>query len=114
MAVDGQRDPIKVVAQPKSKARPWRLVTGMHRLVGARLEGIQVFAVEVSESPKTLRTWKHRRTCTAVPSDRSSARNSRLRWFKQRNSVSPVNMAASPAAGHQGALGEGKIPPDAP
>jgi len=54
MAVDGQRDPIKVVAQPKSKAQPWRLVTGMHRLVGARLEGIQVFAVEVSGKPEDL------------------------------------------------------------
>jgi hypothetical protein len=54
MAVDGQRDPIKVVAQPKNKAKPWRLVTGMHRLIGARLEGIQVFAIEVSGKPEDL------------------------------------------------------------
>lgn len=37
MAVDGQRDPIKVVANPKNPERPWRLVTGMHRLIGARM-----------------------------------------------------------------------------
>ncbi|PTR11802.1 MULTISPECIES: hypothetical protein [unclassified Novosphingobium] len=54
MAVDGQRDPIKVVAQPKNTAQPWRLVTGMHRLIGARLEGLQVFAIEVSGKPEDL------------------------------------------------------------
>lgn len=54
MAVDGQRDPIKVVAQPKNTARPWRLVTGMHRLVGARIESITVWAIEVSGKPEDL------------------------------------------------------------
>jgi ParB family chromosome partitioning protein len=54
MAVDGQRDPIKVVAQPGSPEKPWRLVTGMHRLIGARLEGITVFAIEVSGDPEDL------------------------------------------------------------
>lgn len=54
MAVDGQRDPIKVVANPKNPDKPWRLVTGMHRLVGARLEGIPVFAIEVSGKPEDL------------------------------------------------------------
>lgn len=54
MKVDGQRDPIKVVAQPKNTAQPWRLVTGMHRLVGARLEGIPVHAIEVSGKPEAL------------------------------------------------------------
>lgn len=54
MAVDGQRDPIKVVAQPKNTAQPWRLVTGMHRLIGARLEGLTVFAIEVSGQPEDL------------------------------------------------------------
>lgn len=54
MAVDGQRDPIKVVAQPKNKEQPWRLVTGMHRLIGARLEGINVWAIEVTGKPEDL------------------------------------------------------------
>lgn len=54
MAVDGQRDPIKVVANPKNKDRPWKLVTGMHRLIGARLEGITVWAIEVAGKPEDL------------------------------------------------------------
>lgn len=54
MAVDGQRDPIKVVANPKNPDRPWRLVTGMHRLIGARIEGITVIAIEVSGKPEAL------------------------------------------------------------
>lgn len=54
MAVDGQRDPIKVVAQPGNTTAPWRLVTGMHRLIGARLEGIRVWAIEVSGTPEDL------------------------------------------------------------
>lgn len=57
MAVDGQRDPIKVTRNLPSKAiadvvaegkKPWKLVTGMHRLTGALMEGITVFAIEVS------------------------------------------------------------------
>lgn len=54
MKVDGQRDPIKVVKQPKNDAQPWRLVTGMHRLVGARMEAIPVWAIEVSGKPEDL------------------------------------------------------------
>lgn len=54
MAVDGQRDPIKVVANPKNPAKPWRLVTGMHRLIGARIECIAVWAIEVSGKPEEL------------------------------------------------------------
>jgi predicted transcriptional regulator len=54
MAVDGQRDPIKVVANPKNAERPWRLVTGMHRLVGARIEGITVWGIEVKGKPEDL------------------------------------------------------------
>lgn len=54
MAVDGQRDPIKVVKQPKNGAQPWRLVTGMHRTVGAAMEGILVWAIEVSGRPEDL------------------------------------------------------------
>ncbi len=59
MAVDGQRDPIKVVkakATPASAGagKPWRLVTGMHRLMGARYECITVFAIEVTGKPEDL------------------------------------------------------------
>lgn len=54
MKVDGQRDPIKVVAQPGNADKPWRLVTGMHRLIGARIECITVFAIEVSGKPEDL------------------------------------------------------------
>lgn len=54
MAVDGQRDPIKVVASPKNADRPWRLVTGMHRLIGARIEGIPIIAIEVKGKPEDL------------------------------------------------------------
>lgn len=52
MAVDGQRDPIKVTKA--SGVRPWRLVTGMHRLTGAQMEGITVFAIEVKGKPEDL------------------------------------------------------------
>lgn len=54
MAVDGQRDPIKVVANPKNPNRPWRLVTGMHRLIGARIESLTVFAIEVKGRTEDL------------------------------------------------------------
>jgi len=54
MAVDGQRDPIKVVANTNNPDRPWRLVTGMHRLIGARLEALTVFAIEVKGKPEDL------------------------------------------------------------
>lgn len=63
MAVDGQRDPIKVARNLPSKSieavvaegkKPWRLVTGMHRLTGAAMEGITVFAIEVKGKPEDL------------------------------------------------------------
>lgn len=54
MAVDGQRDPIKVARNPGNAELPWKLVTGMHRLIGARIEGITVFAIEVSGDPEDL------------------------------------------------------------
>jgi ParB family transcriptional regulator, chromosome partitioning protein len=71
MAVDGQRDPIKVVANPKNPDKPWRLVTGMHRLIGARIEGITVWAIEVSGKPEALADLeasenKHRRTLSPI------------------------------------------------
>jgi hypothetical protein len=63
MAVDGQRDPIKVARNLPSKTveacvaegkTPWRLVTGMHRLMGATYESITVFAIEVKGKPEDL------------------------------------------------------------
>lgn len=54
MAVDGQRDPIKVAAQPNNPEKPWRLVTGMHRLIGARIESITIWAIEVSGTAEDL------------------------------------------------------------
>lgn len=54
MAVDGQRDPIKVVANKKNPEKPWRLVTGMHRLIGARIECIPVWAIEVKSGADDL------------------------------------------------------------
>lgn len=54
MAVDGQRDPIKVVANKGNEEKPWRLVTGMHRLIGARIEGLTVYAIEVHGQPEDL------------------------------------------------------------
>lgn len=54
MAVDGQRDPIKVVANRKGAQKPWKLVTGMHRLIGARIECITIWAIEVSGKPEDL------------------------------------------------------------
>lgn len=51
IAVDGQRDPIKVRKHPKG-TKPWLLVTGMHRLVGARLEGLPVHAIVVEGKPE--------------------------------------------------------------
>ena len=52
MAVDGQRDPIKVTRNKGTQ--PWRLVTGMHRLMGATYECIPVFAIEVSGKAEDL------------------------------------------------------------
>jgi ParB family transcriptional regulator, chromosome partitioning protein len=63
MAVDGQRDPIKVARNLPSKPiadvvaegkKPWRLVVGRHRLAGAEIEGITVFAIEVSGKAEDL------------------------------------------------------------
>lgn len=55
MAVDGQRDPIKVARSVSSSSpQPWRLVVGRHRLAGAEMEGITVFAIEVSGKAEDL------------------------------------------------------------
>lgn len=55
MAVDGQRDPIKVRANPGDAEQPWKLVTGMHRLMGARIEGMTIFAIEVFGKPEDMK-----------------------------------------------------------
>ncbi|ASP30862.1 hypothetical protein CHH26_11935 [Qipengyuania flava] len=52
IAVDGQRDPIKV--QPRKGKQPWTLVTGLHRLRGCEMEGIQVYALEVHGQAEDL------------------------------------------------------------
>lgn len=54
MKVDGQRTPISVIKAAKGSDKPWKLVVGMHRTAGARIEGIAVFAVEVSGKPEDL------------------------------------------------------------
>lgn len=47
MAIHGQRTPITVRKSAKGIERPWTLVTGMHRLSGARAEELpHVFALE--------------------------------------------------------------------
>lgn len=71
MAVDGQRDPIKVVANRKGAERPWRLVTGMHRLKGAEIEGLSVHAIEVRGTAEQLRDLEasenlHRRNLAPI------------------------------------------------
>ena len=43
----GQRDPIKVRKNPKGP-KPWLLVVGRTRLVGAQLEGLDIWAFDVS------------------------------------------------------------------
>ena len=49
IAVDGQRDPIKVVSieAAKNGGKSWRLVVGMHRLMGCQIEGVPALALEV-------------------------------------------------------------------
>lgn len=54
MKVDGQRTPISVVKSRMGAERPWKLVVGMHRTAGARMEGIPVYAVEVTGKPEDL------------------------------------------------------------
>ena len=55
IAVDGQRDPIKVSRLKKPvDGKEWKLVVGMHRLHGCALEGIEVLAFEVFGKPEDL------------------------------------------------------------
>ena len=46
IAVDGQRDPIKVKARGHGE-KAWELITGLHRLRGCANEEISVFALVV-------------------------------------------------------------------
>lgn len=49
MRAFGQRDPIKLKVDPTGEA-PWLLVVGRHRLVGASLEGLKVWSIEVADA----------------------------------------------------------------
>lgn len=51
---DGQRDLIKVAASKKPGFK-WRLLVGLHRTEGAKLEGLPVYGVVVSGKPEILR-----------------------------------------------------------
>lgn len=51
---DGQRDLIKVTPSKKPGFK-WRLLVGLHRTEGARLEGLPVYGVVVSDKPEILR-----------------------------------------------------------
>jgi len=53
MRADGQRDPVKVA--PNKGAKPWKLVTGLHRYHGAKIEGIELTAIEVNGDADYLR-----------------------------------------------------------
>ena len=53
---DGQRDPIKVRRNGNRASRPWRLVTGLHRLAAIQNEQLPaVLAIEVSGDEDELR-----------------------------------------------------------
>lgn len=71
IAVDGQRDPIKVVSIESKGGKSWRLVVGMHRLQGCLIEGIDVLAMEVFGKAEDLIDLeasenKHRRTLNPI------------------------------------------------
>ncbi len=51
---DGQRDYVKVSRSTKGPL-PWRLHVGLHRTMGARLEGLPIYAIPVSGTPDQLR-----------------------------------------------------------
>tara|TARA_R100001129_G_scaffold12531_2_gene8213 strand:- start:252 stop:1232 length:981 start_codon:yes stop_codon:yes gene_type:complete len=67
MAVDGQRTPIMVSAQPDGAEFPWRLHVGLHRTMGARIEEFGIHALIVEGTPAELKQLEasenlHRRT----------------------------------------------------
>lgn len=55
IAVDGQRDPIKVSRHKAGAALPWRLHVGLHRTMGTRIESLPVHAIVVKGTPEQLR-----------------------------------------------------------
>lgn len=54
MRKDGQQDLVKVSRLPAGGEYAWRLHVGLHRTVGARGEGLPIYAIEVSGSPEWL------------------------------------------------------------
>lgn len=102
MAVDGQRDPIKVVGNPKNADKPWKLVTGMHRLIGARIEGITVWAIEVTGKPEELADLEasenlHRRPLAPIEHAKFTAAlvtAAKERLARQRGNVKQQRLAA--------------------
>lgn len=55
MAEDGQNDPIKVRRNGPTAAKRWTLIVGLHRLEGAKLEGLRLIdAIAVTGNPATL------------------------------------------------------------
>ncbi|BAV64793.1 ParB N-terminal domain-containing protein [Sphingobium cloacae] len=56
MAEDGQNEPIKVRKNGPRAPAPWTLVAGLHRLEGAKLEGLAIIdAIVVTGDEATLR-----------------------------------------------------------
>lgn len=54
MRKDGQQDLVKVSRAPEGSEFAWRLHVGLHRTVGARDEGLPIYAIEVSGTPEEL------------------------------------------------------------
>lgn len=54
LAVDGQRDVVKVSRAPAASKYKWLLHVGLHRTMGARFEGLPIYAIEVSGKPEQL------------------------------------------------------------
>ncbi|PZU56615.1 MAG: hypothetical protein DI547_16200 [Sphingobium sp.] len=56
IAQDGQNDPIKVRKNGNRAKKPWRLVVGLHRLEGVKMEGLRAIdAIEVWGNDEQLR-----------------------------------------------------------
>ena len=54
MRKDGQQDLVKVSRASAGGAFAWNLHVGLHRTVGARDEGLPIYAIEVSGTPEQL------------------------------------------------------------
>ncbi|MFV0642952.1 MAG: hypothetical protein ACK5NN_00375 [Sphingomonadaceae bacterium] len=99
MAVDGQRDPIKVVRGTNNQ---WRLVTGMHRLMGARAENILIYALEVKGKPDELADLEasenlHRRPLGPIERAKFTAalvQAARDRVAREHGDISPQKLGA--------------------